>query len=323
MLALLGADGGNQDQTERQRSDDRSGGVRGVDLAGDTRGVGLAFGAGITAGSFVNYPDVESLVICELEKQIPPASNQYFNKENYDVLHDARTHIVYDDARHYIFTTREKFDVITTDPIHPWVKGTSTLYSKEYYELCKQHLNPGGVVAQWLPIYDSDPETVKIELATFFDVFPNGTIWSNFERTRENPNGEGYDLVLLGWAGTSPQNSPVISLDDMQARLDSPGYAPVAASIRDVGFNSAVEFMATYAGRSADLAPLTNGVTVNADMNMRLQYVAGLGLNYAMEQKIYRDVLRYRKFPEGLFSGNEGRMSALRTLLAPVYQGGK
>ena len=152
----------------------------------------VGFGAGVTAGSFVTYPDVQRIVICELEPFIPPASTQYFGKQNYDVMNDRRTQIVYDDARHYIFTTHDTFDVITTDPIHPWIKGTSTLYSKQYYELVKSHLNPGGVVAQWLPLYDSDVETVKIELATFFSVFPEGTIWSN------NVNGDGYDLVLLG-----------------------------------------------------------------------------------------------------------------------------
>src|SRR6267143_2153379 len=103
----------------------------------------VGFGAGVPAGSFVTYPEVENIVICELESQIPPASTKYFGTQNYNVLNDRRTRIVYDDARHYIFTTRDKFDVITTDPIHPWVKGTSTLYSKEYYELVKAHLNPG------------------------------------------------------------------------------------------------------------------------------------------------------------------------------------
>src|SRR5262249_43054667 len=151
-------------------------------------------GAGVTAGSFVTYPEVESIVICELESKIPAASTAFFGKQNYDVLHDRRTRIVVDDARHYIFTTRDKFDVITTDPIHPWVKGTSTLYWKEYYEMVKSQLNAGGVVAQWLPIYDSDPETIKTELATFFEVFPDGTLWSN------NLNGDGYDLVLIGQA---------------------------------------------------------------------------------------------------------------------------
>src|SRR5439155_25698549 len=105
-------------------------------------------------------------------------------------------------------------DVITTDPIHPWVKGTSTLYSKEYYELVRTHLNPGGVVAQWLPIYESDEETVKSELATFFSVFPNATVWSNYS------NGDGYDLVLLGRADSTP-----INIDALQQRLDQPVYS--------------------------------------------------------------------------------------------------
>jgi spermidine synthase len=264
----------------------------------------VGFGAGITAGSFVPYPDVASIVICELEPLIPPASTQYFGKQNYRVLDDRRARIVYDDARHYIFTTNNKFDVITTDPIHPWVKGTSTLYSKEYYELVKAHLNPGGVVAQWLPIYDSDLETVKTELATFFEVFPSGTVWSN------NWKGDGYDLVLLGQAETKP-----ISVDEMQQRLDLPGYARVRESLDEVGFHSAVEFLASYAGRASDLGPLLIGAQINDDLNLRLQYLAGLGLNSMAAPQIYRDVLTYRRFPEGLLVGTGGRMDALRTLL--------
>jgi spermidine synthase len=264
----------------------------------------VGFGAGVTAGSFVPYPDVERIVICELERLIPPASTEYFGKQNYRVRDDRRTSIVYDDARHYIFTTRNKFDVITTDPIHPWVKGTSTLYSKEYYELVKAHLNPGGVVAQWLPIYDSDLETVKTELATFFEVFPSGTIWSN------NWRGDGYDLVLLGQLETKP-----ISVDEMQQRLDRPGYSRVKDSLDEVGFHSAVEFLASYAGRASDLAPFLIGAQINDDLNLRLQYLAGLGLNSMAAPQIYRDVLTYRRFPEGFLVGTGGRMDALRTLL--------
>ena len=268
----------------------------------------VGFGAGVTAGSFVPYPDLEQLVICELEPFIPPASNEFFGRENNSVLHDPRTRIVYDDARHFIFTTQETFDVITTDPIHPWVKGTSTLYSKEYYELVKAHLNPGGVVAQWLPIYDSDPATVKSELATFFEVFPNGTVWTN-----NIPNQGGFDLVLIGQVASTP-----ISLDAVQARLDRPEYSKVLASISDVGFHSAVEFFATYAGRASDLRPYLAGAEINDDMNLRLQYLAGLGLNSMAFERVYVEISRYRRFPEGLFTGSEGRMNALATLLRPV-----
>ncbi len=264
----------------------------------------VGFGAGVTAGSFVTYPEVESITICELEPKIPPVSTEYFRQQNYDVLHDRRTRMVYDDARHYIFTTPEKFDVITTDPIHPWVKGTSTLYSREYYQLVKAHLNPGGVVAQWLPIYDSDPETIRTELATFFDVFPSGTIWSN------NLNGDGYDLVLIG-----QESASAINVDDVQLRLDDAKYTAVSQSLNEVGFHSAVEFFATYAGRALDLKPLLVNAQINNDMNLRLQYIAGLGLNSMAFQGIYRTILGYRKFPDGLFVGSAGRIDALRTLL--------
>ena len=272
----------------------------------------VGFGAGVTAGSFVPYPDVEKITICELEPFIPPASTQYFGKENYNVLHDPRTQVVYDDARHFIFITSQKFDLITTDPIHPWVKGTSTLYSKEYYGLVKDHLNNGGVVAQWLPIYDSDEETIKTELATFFEVFPGGTIWSN------NTKGEGYDLVLLGRKDGGP-----ISVDAMQQRLDRPDYARVYQSLRDVGFQSAVDVLATYAGRASELRPFLAGAQINNDMNLRLQYLAGLGLNSMSFQKIYRDVLAYRTFPEDLLVGTGGRIDALRAMLPQVRAGAR
>ena len=261
----------------------------------------FGFGAGVTAGSFVPYPEVGSIVICELEPLIPPASDEFFAKENYHVLHDPRTRLVYDDARHYIQTAPDKFDVITTDPIHPWVKGTSTLYSKEYFELVRSHLNPGGVAAQWLPIYESDEETVRAELATFFSVFPNATVWSNYL------NGDGFDLVLLGSTDPAPVN-----VDALQRRLSQPGYAGVVSSLADTGFPSAVDFLATYAGRAADLTPMLANAQINGDMNMRLQYLAGLGLNSAISPKVYREILSYRRFPDDLFPGQGESVDRLR-----------
>ncbi|MBV8843240.1 MAG: fused MFS/spermidine synthase, partial [Bryobacterales bacterium] len=99
----------------------------------------VGFGAGVTAGTFVVHPEVKKITICEIEKLIPPTTSRFFGDENYHVLTDPRTTVFYDDARHYVLTTDEKFDVITSDPIHPWVKGTATLYSKEYFEICKRH----------------------------------------------------------------------------------------------------------------------------------------------------------------------------------------
>src|ERR1700691_3956773 len=269
----------------------------------------VGFGAGVTAGSFVLYPDVQSIVICELEGLIPPASDEFFGKENYHVLHDNRTRIVNDDARHYILTAPTKFDVITTDPIHPWVKGTSTLYSKEYYELVRSHLNPGGVVAQWLPIYESDEETVKTELATFFNVFPNATVWSNYFQ------GDRYDLVLLG-----REDSSHLNVDELERRLEQAGYAGVSASLSEAGFHSAVDLLGTYAGRASDLAPMLAGAQINDDLNMRLQYMAGLGLNSVSAPQVYREVLSYRKFPEDLLVGAGAGVNTLHELIGRPHR---
>ena len=181
----------------------------------------MGFGAGVTAGSFVTYPDVQRIVICELEPFIPPASTKYFGRQNYDVMHDRRTQIVYDDARHYIFTTHDKFDVITTDPIHPGSKAHRLSIRSSITNWSSSHLNPGGVVAQWLPIYDSDAETVKIELATFFSVFP--------ERHGLEQQPEGRRIRPRS-AGPADDNAP-INVDDIQKRLDRPDYARVSASL--------------------------------------------------------------------------------------------
>ena len=199
--------------------------------------------------------------------------------------------------------------MITTDPIHPWVKGTSALYSREYYELVRGHLNPGGVAAQWLPLYESDEETVKTELATFFEVFPNGTVWSNYL------NGDGYDLVLIGKLDDSP-----INVDAIQHRLEQRHYARVASSLGDVAFASAWDVMATYVGRASDLRPMISGAQINRDLNMKLQYIAGWGVNSVSSAKIYRAILSHRRFPDDLFAGTGERFEDLRDAIGRKHR---
>jgi|CZKC01.1.fsa_nt_gi spermidine synthase len=270
----------------------------------------VGFGAGVTAGSFVTYPSIQKIVVCEMEPLVPPAATKYFDAQNYDVARDPRTTIVYDDARHYVLTTRDKFDIITSDPIHPWVKGSATLYSKEYFQMVKEHLNPGGVVTQWVPLYESNEETVKSEIATFLDVFPGGTVWANAI------DGAGYDLFLLG------QNGPTkIDVDQLQARLDSPEYARVAQSLRDVGFDSAVDLLSIYSGQGSELRPWLADATINLDSNLRLQYMAGMALNNSREDAIYRAILEYRRFPSNIITGSPERLSLLARMMQTQSSG--
>ena len=263
----------------------------------------VGFGAGVTAGTFVIHPDVKRINICEIEPAIPPQSDKYFGAENYHVLHDPRTKITYDDARHFVLTSNDKYDIVTSDPIHPWVKGMASLYTTEYFEMCKRRLNPGGFVTQWVPLYETSVEAARTEIATFFEAFPNGTIWGNV-----NTDGTGYDLVLMG------QLEPLkIDLDAMQRRLDRPEYAAVRKSLRDAGYGSAIDLLSTYAAQASDLREWIRGAQINHDRNLRLQYLAGLGVNANLADEIYNQMLSPAKFPDNLITGSPAAIAAMHT----------
>jgi spermidine synthase len=258
-------------------------------------------GAGVTAGTFVVQPSIKRIVVCEIEPLVPKIAGRYFPGENHGIVTDPRVEFVYDDARHFILTTKEKFDIVTSDPIHPWVKGSASLYTKEYFEMCKERLNPGGMVTQWVPLYQSDEASVKSEVATFFQVFPGGTIWSN------DDTGNGYDVVLMG------QNGPAqIDVDALQARWTSTDYRWAAASLNEVGFSTPFNMLATYAGCAADLAPWLAGAQINRDRNLRLQYLAGLGVDSNLETTIYKEMLEYCRYPEGMFVGSQKSIDELQ-----------
>src|ERR671925_2209798 len=102
-------------------------------------------GAGVTAGAVSIDPGVEHETIAEIEPLVPSVVSKYFGDQNFRVVDNPKVHIRVDDARHFLLTTREKFDAITSDPLDPWVKGAAMLYTREFFELVKQRLNPGGI----------------------------------------------------------------------------------------------------------------------------------------------------------------------------------
>ncbi|MCF7974552.1 MAG: fused MFS/spermidine synthase [Phycisphaerae bacterium] len=261
-------------------------------------------GAGVTAGAFVLHPTIERIVICEIEPLIPPAAREFFALENNAVLDDPRVEVVYDDARHFVLTTQEHFDIITSDPIHPWVKGAAALYSKEYFNMCQKRLNPGGIITQWVPLYESTPQAVKSEIATFFEALPYGTIWSN------DNEGEGYDLVMLGVL--APMR---IHMGDLDDRLKRPEYKDVLESLKGIRIKSALSLLGTYAGSRADLSEWLADAQINLDKNMRLQYLAGMGLNMDQTADIFDEMLTHLTFPDNIFITTNTQKTLLEYLI--------
>jgi spermidine synthase len=254
----------------------------------------VGFGAGVTAGSLVVHPEIERIVICEIEPLVPKAASEHFASANYDVINDPRVEIIYDDARHFLATTQERFDIVTSDPIDPWMDGAAVLYSVEYYELAKKLLREGGIVSQWLPLYESDEPSAKSELASFLQVFPEGTVWSS-----HIPRNGGTDLVMIGQVGPLK-----IDVDRVASRIAR--NPRLAQSLADVDLDYLVTLLAAYFGRKADLAEWLEGAQINHERSLRLQYLAGFSVERYEELEIYRSMAAYRRYPADIFIAPPG-----------------
>lgn len=261
----------------------------------------IGCGAGVTAGAASVDPAVTQLKIAEIEPLVPQVVSRFFSDHNFSVVTNPKTTIHLDDARHFILTTDEKFDAITSDPLDPWVKGAANLYTEEFFEAAKGRLNPGGVVTLFVQLYESNLEAVKSEIGTFLKVFPNGSVFAN------TIDGRGYDLVLVG--SLEPLR---IDVDAVQRKLEDPAYGVMAQSLREIGMFSAVDLFATYAGNATELAPWLQDAQINRDRNLRLQYLAGMGLNLYQSDAIYQDMVRYAGYPEQMFTGAPDTLTRLR-----------
>jgi spermidine synthase len=268
----------------------------------------IGCGAGVTAGAVSIDPTLTGVTIAEIEPLVPEVVSKYFSEHNFSVVQNPKVRIHLDDARHFLLTTKEKFDAVTSDPLDPWVKGAATLYTREFFDVVKSHLNPGGVVTLFVQLYESSDAAVKSEVATFLEAFPNGVVFAN------TINGQGYDLVLVGQLDPKP-----IDVDRVQARLSDPANAAIARSLSEIGINSAVDLFATYGGRKDDMAGWLAGAQFNRDRSLRLQYLAGLGLNLYQSAEIYRNMSAESRYPEGLFTGSPETIEALRSAIQRAH----
>jgi spermidine synthase len=261
----------------------------------------IGCGAGVTAGGVAINPDVKQVTIAEIEPLVPFFVSKYFGEHNYNVVDRPNVKVQIDDGRHFMLTHKGKWDAITSDPFDPWVKGAASLYTEEFWKQARSRLTPGGVITVFVQLYEAGMPAVKSEIATFFEAFPNGVVFGN------TYGGRGYDVVLVGFNEDRP-----IDVDKVQAKLEDPRYAVVAQSLREIGIFSATDLFAKFAARGSQLDQWLADAQINKDRNLRLQYLAGLGVNVHEEELIYSQILSHRQFPQELFTGIPATMEELR-----------
>jgi spermidine synthase len=213
----------------------------------------IGLGAGITAGSVTLSDAVKRVHIVELEPKVVHAARAFF-KYNNNVMNDPKVNLIIDDGRHFIAASREKFGVITSDPIDPWMAGAAALYTAEHFKQCRSHLIDGGVFIQWLGLYQIDKNGLKSILAAFAEAFPDGEIWIT-----------PVDALLVG-------STRKITIDVEALRRRIAQEPVVAAKLTSAFLPTVEDLLAQYLCSSESMKGSLKGSPVNRDGNLYVQF---------------------------------------------------
>jgi spermidine synthase len=134
----------------------------------------ITFGAGISAGLAVHlYPEVTCVELNESCRQVA----RIFERDNRHVLEADNLTLQIDDGRNFLLNTTERYGAIISDATHPHSYDSWILFTREFYRLCADRMDPGGVFCQWLPLHGLAPQQFRTILNTVQSVFPELTVW--------------------------------------------------------------------------------------------------------------------------------------------------
>jgi spermidine synthase len=217
------------------------------------KGLIIGFATGVTVGSMLQSP-IQSVTCVELEPGTINGS-RFFEHVNNRPLEDPRTQLIIDDARTFLRVTPNRYDIIVSEPSHPWVPGVANLFTQEFFELGRARLNEQGIFVQWVQIYQLSTESLRSVLATYQKVFPHVLMF------RVGGLNKGKDLLLVG------SNQP-LTLDRLAERIGDPR---VAAELARVNLNGEADVRSWFVCDETRLRPAVAGAKINTDDNMHIE----------------------------------------------------
>jgi spermidine synthase len=203
----------------------------------------IGFGVGNTAHAATLHPSVERVDVVDLSPHVLEHAG-YFRDTNGDVLRNRRVTVYVNDGREHLrMQPREQYDLIVLEPPPIAHAGVVALYSREFYELARTRLKPGGYLGQWFPAYQVPPDTGLAMLRAFIDVFPSSVLLSGMQA----------ELLLLGTTASRIEIDPERVADALQRAPE------VQADVQRLALGTVTEIVGTFVGSSETLARATEG----------------------------------------------------------------
>jgi spermidine synthase len=224
------------------------------------RGLVIGLGSGVTAGAALTAP-IERLDVVEISADVMAAS-RFFDAYSGAPLDDPRTHLSIADARDFLLLNEGAgYDVIISEPSNPWMAGIGNLMTVEFFEVARRSLRQGGLMVQWLHLYEMSPEVLGVILNTYSAVFPHVTVWCP----------RNADILLLG--ALQPLQ---IDLEQLDSRVRQPGVqATLSGSDAGGTIGSGLEFLAMQVLSNAGFKKLYPGKgRLNHDVFPFVEYAA-------------------------------------------------
>ncbi|HEV7843021.1 MAG TPA: fused MFS/spermidine synthase, partial [Pyrinomonadaceae bacterium] len=214
----------------------------------------VGYASGVSVGSMLQS-ELRTLECVELEPVTVKAAERFFEHVNNRPTKDPRLRLIIDDARTYLRVVHAEYDIIVSEPSHPWVPGVANLFTQEFFELGRARLREDGLFVQWVQIYQLSTDSLRSVLATYQSVFPHVMMF------RVGGASQGKDLILVG------SRAP-LSLDRVEERMRN---ARIKAELERIGVREKRDVEGWYVCNDAQLGPAVAGAPVNTDDNMRIE----------------------------------------------------
>lgn len=230
----------------------------------------IGFGAGGSSWAATLY-DTSSIECVELVPAVLEAAS-FFPEINHGVLDDPRLTIINGDGRNYLLVTDKTYDIISVDATSPKSAGSGSLYTEEFYQLCRQHLSQDGLMLQWLPYHLLSEEELKMTASTFMQVFPHSSLWFSFQRN--------YFLLL----GTQQP----LSLD-FQRLAGLMSQENIQQELEPLAINDAYDVLACFIMDEEALSSYVTGARLNTDNHPYLEFEPSMTY-YLIEEYIEENI---------------------------------
>jgi spermidine synthase len=214
----------------------------------------IGLGSGVTLGAALRHP-IDRADVSEISPEVVSAS-AYFSTENRDALSDGRVRLIVGDGRSHLLLSDDRYDVIVSEPSNPWMAGVSTLFTREFFQAARAHLQPGGILCQWAHTYNINDADLRSIVDTFLSTFPDGSAWLV----------GASDLLLIG------STSPIRALESgIESAWNRPG---VADDLAQVAVSDGFGVLTLFIARGQDLQRYAAGARVQTDDRLALEYSA-------------------------------------------------